>query len=345
MPDRADQTLVAHTAGNGLGSIVAENAVLGEILRGTTGVGRTQGVRAGRVGDGDGRIQRILAVHLAKAGLYIVVPGCADDGQRSPAGAVAAVAVLKLTVHALGTIDDGAAGLVDSLDSLDALGVAHVDEQIAQRQLRKEVVPLRVVEGDADHIAEVDLLIQLHAEVEVGNALGVGCLDVGLHIQTVVQLIVDRQGLQRGGVGRIPRAAGQVGDFFVVVRPVVHIGVVEGIGDFHIAVVTGFAVLFGIDLGVGGGPGGHGGGVAGDDIAVLIDQLARNGVTALGGQHIVQCLVCAVADGEVVIARIEDVALRAVGVIGREEVAGHIDRDSLGCTCGHVDFVIAQQLD
>ena len=101
----------------------------------------------------------------------------------------------------------------------------------------------------------------------------------------------------------------------------------------------------GIDLGVGGGPGGHGGGVAGDDIAVLIDQLARNGVTALGGQHIVQCLVCAVADGEVVIARIEDVALCAVGVIGREEVAGHIDRDSLGCTCGHVDFVIAQQLD
>lgn len=54
--------------------------------------------------------------------------------------------------------------------------------------------------------------------------------------------------------------------------------------------------------------------------------------------------MCAVADGEVVIARIEDVALRAVGVIGREEVAGHIDRDSLGCTCG-VDFVIAQQLD
>ena len=101
----------------------------------------------------------------------------------------------------------------------------------------------------------------------------------------------------------------------------------------------------GIDLGVGGGPGGHSGGVAGDDIAVLIDQLARNGVTALGGQHIVQCLMCAVADSEVVIARIEDVALCAVGVIGREEVAGHIDRDSLGCTCGHIDFVIAQQLD
>ena len=77
----------------------------------------------------------------------------------------------------------------------------------------------------------------------------------------------------------------------------------------------------------------------------MVDQLARNGVTALGGQHIVQCLVCAVADGKVVIARIEDVALRAVGVIGREEVAGHIDCDSLGCTCGHVDFVIAQQLD
>ena len=50
--DRADQTLVAHTAGNGLGSIVAENAVLGEILRSTTGVGRTQGVRAGRVAMG-----------------------------------------------------------------------------------------------------------------------------------------------------------------------------------------------------------------------------------------------------------------------------------------------------
>ncbi len=49
---------------------------------------------------------------------------------------------LNRTVHALGTIDDGAAGLVDSLDSLDALGVAHIDEQIAQRQLRKEVVPL-----------------------------------------------------------------------------------------------------------------------------------------------------------------------------------------------------------
>ena len=55
--------------------------------------------------------------------------------------------------------------------------------------------------------------------------------------------------------------------------------------------------------------------------------------------------MCAVADSEVVIARIEDVALCAVGVIGREEVAGHIDRDSLGCTCGHVDLVIAQQLD
>ena len=70
--------------------------------------------------------------------------------------------------------------------------------RFAQRQLRKEVVPLRIVEGDADHIAEVDLLIQLHAEVEVGNALSIGCLDVGLHIQTVVQLIVDRQSLQRG---------------------------------------------------------------------------------------------------------------------------------------------------
>ncbi len=138
MLDRTDQTLVAHTVGNGLGSIITENAVLGEVLRSTTGVGRTQGVRAGRIGDGDGRIQRILAVHLAKAGLHIVVPGCADDGQRSPAGAVAAVSVLKLTVHALGTIDDGAAGLVDSLDSLDALGVAHVDEQIAQRQLERK---------------------------------------------------------------------------------------------------------------------------------------------------------------------------------------------------------------
>ena len=67
-------------------------------------------------------------------------------------------------------------GLLTALTAFDALGVAHIDEQIAQRQLRKEVVPLRVVEGDADHIAEVDLLIQLHAEVEVGNALGIGCL-------------------------------------------------------------------------------------------------------------------------------------------------------------------------
>ena len=66
--------------------------------------------------------------------------------------------------------------------------------------------------------------------------------------------------------------------------------------------------------------------------------------SALGGKDVIQRLVCAVATGEVVVARIKNIGPCAVGVIGTHFLLGHVNGEGYRLSSGYILLQEAHQL-
>ena len=351
MLDVDQRALGLGALGDRAAGVAGQDRVLGVVLHAAGVVGVAMRVHGRADHDRQVQHQRALAEDdLAVLIGELLVPAVRQvDRGRGHTGAVVVVlgvGVQLALILAFGqVVRVGAAGAVvrghlrqaDRLHAADGVeGVRGEVEVLLQRDLVDEFRPTLVVEVGALHVVDGQGAGGV-AEDDVGGVL------VGFQFDEVVaEQFGDASGCGQSLVGgrecAVPVGAGQVGHRAGFERVVVHRVVALGqlVGDLGAVVAHGEGV--GIHVALPGPLVGLGG-VAGGGHAVGF------GVT-LGGKHVVERVVRVGADGEVVVARIHDVGLRAVGVIAGQVRHVHVDGDGLGfARFQQAGLLVVHQLD
>lgn len=345
---RGDESALLHSPHLIGAGQIGDCGILGVVFGITSGIGRPVEIRAGSEDHRDAGIESILGKELALLGEEIGVEGGGEDGLVDIEGDAFDGVSLFVPVasgDALGTVGVGIRRLVDAFDGDVSHRLADDRDHVGDRQLVEELLPrLVIVVVDVLEFDEVDGIGERDALGEAVVARIRALLGIPVSIDESLHLIGG--GDARIGLGiRRPVGAGEIGDGIVDEAVEVHL-VLELIADDFsgfpgggISLIVEFA-FDRLDLV----------GIAFNGIPGRIGQTRD----ILGGQDIVQGIVGILADSEVILACIEEVAafLALVGavfgilVIGGEEIVIDLDRDFLALSLGQgLRLAVSDKLD
>ena len=303
-----------------------EEAVLGVILKVAAAVRGAVDVVARAVQAGNVGAQAVVADDRADRSHQVGVEGRSHDvlrrkGRGSQLGSAAAQ---QAGGQALGAVLIAGAGGLDALDRHRPVErIANEGVHLVEGQVVQQVIPLRVVVVEADHVIQGDAIVLAHGRQVHGLVVGGVVADI---LQVFLQLLGQGQLDGLGGQGTVPVAAAQPGHGVVLAVVQIRVGAGQLVGDGG-AVLTdrvgrGVELILSPRIGqVGVAVGGH---------------LAVGGShrIALGSQDVVHGLVGVVGGGEIVVAGIQNVGARAVGVIAGDIALVDVHGNDLGGTGG-----------
>ena len=348
-----DDNAVFHSSG-GVGSALTggQNSVLGVVLVVTGVVGQAMQVGADAPEDSGVGPQAVVADHAAIISGEVLVEGLGDDSlidhgahlvsqvrvvgidHAGITGGSISVGILaeRIAVDAVGAIVLDGFGAHDGFDNLGGgTAEACADHALFQRDLIHQHIPALIVDiGNALQVSQSQAIVSAEGD---GGRIAV-CVDlIDVIVQNVEHLIGGGQILIGLGESAFPVGTGQIGSS--AGQPVVDIHVSQLV--LHSGAILGRC---------------ESGGVLRAQIPALGLVCVTADILTLGSQNILHSLVCTVADGEVVVTGIENVAALGTGrVVGGGIPAGHIlhvsgDGHGLGGTGRKLGgLAVVQQLD
>ena len=348
-----DDNAVLHSSG-GVGSALTggQNSVLGVVLVVTGIVGQAMQVGADAPEDSGVGPQAVVADHAAIISGEVLVEGLGDDSlidhgahlvsqvgvvgidHAGITGGSIGVGILaqRIGVEAVGAIVLDGFGAHDGFDNLGGgTAEACADHALFQRDLIHKHIPALIVDiGNALQVSQRQTVVSAEGN---GGRIAV-CVDlIDVIVQNVEHLIGGGQILIGLGESAFPVGTGQIGSS--AGQPVVDIHVSQLV--LHSGAILGRC---------------ESGGVLRAQIPALGLVCVTADILTLGSQNVLHSLVCTVADGEVVVTGIENVAALGTGrVVGGGIPAGHIlhvsgDGHGLGGTGRKLGgLAVVQQLD
>ena len=348
-----DDNAVLHSSG-GVGSALTggQNSVLGVVLVVTGIVGQAMQVGADAPEDSGVGPQAVVADHAAIISGEVLVEGLGDNslidhraklvcevgvvgihGAGVAAGFVGVgILAQRIGVDAVGAIVLDGLGAHDGFDNLGGgTAEACADHALFQRDLIHQHIPALIVDiGNALQVSQRQTVVSAEGD---GGRIAV-CVDfIDVIVQNVEHLIGGGQILIGLGESAFPVGTGQIGSS--AGQPVVDIHVSQLV--LHSGAILGRC---------------ESGGVLRAQIPALDLVCVTADILPLGSQNVLHSLVCTVADGEVVVTGIENVAALGTGrVVGGGIPAGHIlhvsgDGHGLGGTGRKLGgLAVVQQLD
>ena len=294
----------------------------------------TMDVHAGA--DHDGQVQHqggFAQDDLAVLVGQFLVPGVSQvDGRGSNTGAALVLSSVRightLVLALVKVVGVGAAGAVvrrklrelNGGDGSDVVeGRLGKGQEFRHGHLVHQLFPAGIVKGRALQVGDGQLGGGV-AEDQVGHILAGGQRDEVV-LQELGHLCIGGQASVSLGPGAVPVSAGQVGHYTGLEGVVIH-GVValsQLVGDGHAGVSGGEGLVVHI---ASPGP------LVSLGLISVSGHAVSNGL-ALGSQDVVQRVVSALADGEVVIAGIDDVGLCTKGVVRSQVGQIHVHDDGL----------------
>ena len=348
-----DDNAVFHSSG-GVGSALTggQNSVLGVVLVVTGVVGQAMQVGADAPEDSGVGPQAVVADHAAIISGEVLVEGLGDDSlidhgahlvsqvrvvgidHAGITGGSISVGILaeRIAVDAVGAIVLDGFGAHDGFDNLGGgTAEACADHALLQRDLIHQHIPALIVDiGNALQVSQSQAIVSAEGD---GGRIAV-CVDlVDVVVKDIDHLIGSGQILIGLGEGTLPVGAGQIGS-----------GAGQPVVDIHVSqlVLHSGAILGRCESG----------GVLRAQIPALGLVCVTADILTLGSQNVLHSLVCTVADGEVVVTGIENVAALGTGhVVSGGIPAGHIlhvsgDGHGLGGTGRKLGgLAVVQQLD